>query len=158
MVNTKPFKLYWTNERIVELIKISGTMSIPEIAKRLGVTASSIRNQARIHGITLATKRKQRFWTEEEYKYLKETAGKVCHKDMAKHLDRTIDSVRNKLRKLDIDSRKNIGCNLRRHDEHDVELCRQLYDSGMTVRIIAKKMEIPPSTINAWVEYRSRKI
>lgn len=45
-----------------------------------------------------------------------------------------------------------------RHSDHDVELCRQLHDAGLSMAAVAEKMEIPLGTARDLCSYRSRRV
>ncbi len=43
-----------------------------------------------------------------------------------------------------------------RHSDHDVELVRELRDSGMELKVIAEKMDMSLHTVKSLVTYRRR--
>lgn len=45
---------------------------------------------------------------------------------------------------------------LSRHSDEDVELARTLYEEGIGPSEIARKLEVPLSTVESWVSYRMR--
>lgn len=74
----------------------------------------------------------------------------------------SIGSVKGRVQSM---KRRGIKVSLRRQGElyphakgsdHDVELCRQLADLGVTPSVIADKMEFSVSHVNAIIHYRSR--
>ncbi|OXX29105.1 hypothetical protein [Vibrio sp. V08_P9A1T1] len=77
----------------------------------------------------------------------------------------TISTIKNRVKNLNKYRGENDEISLRRKGElyphskgsdHEVELCRQLYDAGLTPRKIAEKMELGLSHVMSIVHYRSR--
>lgn len=77
----------------------------------------------------------------------------------------SITTIKNRVRTLNRYRDKNDKISLRRKGElyphakgsdHDVELCRCLYDEGLTPTVIAQKMEMNLSHVSAIVYYRTR--
>lgn len=80
-------------------------------------------------------------WSPEELRILEQSAGKVSVIGLAQQLGRTKQSVQNCALRLGLSLR------IRTEDEHDAYLCRELYKEGLTVAIIAEKMEMSRSQV-----------
>lgn len=77
----------------------------------------------------------------------------------------TIPTIKNRVKTLNKSLGNNERISLRRKGElyphskgsdHEVELCRQLFDAGLTPTVIAEKMEFSVSHVSSIVHYRSR--
>ena len=80
-------------------------------------------------------------WSREEIHTLEQSAGKVSVIELAQQLGRTKQSVQNYALRLGLSLR------VRTEDEHDAYLCRELYKEGLTVAVIAEKMEMSRSQV-----------
>lgn len=81
------------------------------------------------------------------------------------HREASVSTVKNRVRTLNKNRGENEKISLRRKGElyphakgsdHDVELCRRLYEEGVPPSIIAEKMEMSRSHVSGIVYYRSR--
>ncbi|HDL7014690.1 TPA: hypothetical protein PXN82_003834 [Yersinia enterocolitica] len=97
-------------------------------------------------------------WSPVELDYLRENVGTTRHQAIADHLGRTLRSAQIKALKEGFGP-SNIGERhyLAKYSDHDVELCRGLHEKGVGPKIIAEKMEMPVSTVEAIVYYRIRR-
>ncbi|MBY8063551.1 hypothetical protein KW491_06175 [Vibrio fluvialis] len=77
----------------------------------------------------------------------------------------TVPTIKNRVQTINKHRGKNDKVSLRRKGElyphakgsdHDVELCRRLYDEGITPSVIAEKMEMSRSHVSSIVYYHSR--
>lgn len=77
----------------------------------------------------------------------------------------TVPTIKNRVKTINKHRGKNDKISLRRKGElyphakgsdHDVELCRRLYDEGLTPSVIAQKMEMSRSHVSSIVYYHSR--
>ncbi|ELI8129966.1 hypothetical protein ACT0ZX_004663 [Yersinia enterocolitica] len=97
-------------------------------------------------------------WSPDEVAYLREAVTTTKYQDIANHLGRTLTAVRVRAF-LEGVNPSGIGeCNRNaKHSDHDVELCRALYEDGVKQRFIAEKMEMPVSAVYGIVYYRTRR-
>lgn len=149
----------WSAEDHQRLTVLAGTMRPDEIARLLGRTESSIRNRARVHGISVATVcLNRRPWTYDETAYLFKTYQRLTIQRMADKLGRTYHSVKQKCRELELDCRiygyKNHST---KYSAEDVELCRALFAEGLTRQEIAEKIDVPYPRVCAWVNGNARR-
>lgn len=92
----------WTTQEIAWVRRNAGRVSIEFMADYLGRTVKSVESMGMRHGISLASRKPQRFWTDEEIKFIKRYWGTYegAGVDIADHLDRTYNSVVHKAREL----------------------------------------------------------
>ena len=130
-------------ERLQKLTELAGTMPAAEVAKAMGITRAALRSLAYRGMISLAFEKKR--WTEQEIKIIRKNARKLTAKQIAKLLDgRSEDAVTHYA--------NNNGISMVKRGQYhhcstvtdeDVALCRALFDDGMSVKLIAQKMELP---------------
>lgn len=80
-------------------------------------------------------------WSREEIRVLEQSAGKLCASDLAKQLGRTKQSVQN------CAMRHGLSLRVITEDKHDQYLCRELYKAGLSIAVIAEKMEMTRSRV-----------
>ena len=80
--------------------------------------------------------RSYREWTTREHVFIQAYAGKLSTEEIAKKLNRSKKSV------CTFASRRQISLALTPPDDHDAWLCRELYKEGLSVALIAHKMEL----------------
>lgn len=80
-------------------------------------------------------------WSREELRILEQSAGKVSAIELAQQLGRSKQSVQN------CAIRHGLSLRIRTEDVHDAYLCRELYKEGLTVAVIAEKMEMSRSQV-----------
>lgn len=73
------------------------SVSIDELAKKLGVSSRVIAKWAKQLGVS---RKGERIWTEDEIKYLRRNFYKKSFEEIALHLNRTAGSVRTKAHRL----------------------------------------------------------
>ena len=97
----------------------------------------------------------QKWWTEEDDKFLKSCSGRMTIQECADLMGRSRPSVSTRLLVL---KKRGVNISFMRHthSDEDVELCRQLSDSGMSALEISRKMELYHSTVYNWVIYKYR--
>lgn len=97
-------------------------------------------------------------WSPDEVAYLRKAVTTTRYQDIAEHLGRTLTAIRVRANAEGVNP-SNIGeCNRNaKHSDHDVELCRALYEEGVKPRVIAGKMEMPVSAVYGIVYYRTRR-
>ncbi|KEA51814.1 MULTISPECIES: hypothetical protein [Mangrovibacter] len=77
-----------------------------------------------------------RTWTREELRLLEQHAGKLGVSELARLLGRSTQSVYNRA------MRHGLSLRIVTEDEHDQYLCRELYKAGLSIAVIAQKMEM----------------
>ncbi|BBV67821.1 hypothetical protein STW0522KLE44_42090 [Klebsiella sp. STW0522-44] len=87
-------------------------------------------------------------WTRHELGMLEQNAGKLSASELAHQLGRSKQSVQN------CAIRQGLSLRVTTEDEHDKYLCRELYKAGLSIAVIAEKMEIPRNRVSNIV-YRS---
>ncbi len=107
----------------------------------------------------------------EEDKLILTWAGLKSTEEIARlvsalgHRKATIPTIKNRVRTLNKHRAKNNKVSLRRRGElyphakgtdHEVELCRQLYEEGLTPKQISEKMEFTRSHVSSIVYHHSR--
>lgn len=97
-------------------------------------------------------------WSPDEVAYLRDAVTTTRYQDIDNHLGRTLTAIRVRAFYEGVNP-STIGEYNRnaKHSDHDVELCRALYEGGMKPRVIAEKMEIPKGTVYAIIYYRIRR-
>jgi DNA-binding IclR family transcriptional regulator len=75
-------------------------------------------------------------WCFEELQMLERNAGKISISELAQQLGRSKSSVQY------CALRHGLSLRIRTEDEHDAWLCRELYKEGLTIAVIAEKMEM----------------
>ena len=82
-----------------------------------------------------------RAWSREELRILEQSAGKVSVSGLALQLGRSKQSVQN------CAIRQGLSLRIRAESEDDAYLCRELYREGLTISVIAEKMEMSRSQV-----------
>lgn len=83
-------------------------------------------------------------WNETEDKALKESASTLSAQQIGCLLGRTERSVRARATIIGIGLKKSGDTHhSRKYSEADIDLARQLHDTGMKLNLIAEKLEIP---------------
>lgn len=75
-------------------------------------------------------------WTHEELTVLEQNAGVISLDAIAALLGRSRNSVQYYA------LRKGISLRIKTTDKHDEYLCRELYKEGLSIAVIAEKMEL----------------
>lgn len=79
---------------------------------------------------------KRRKWTKYEIQFVCENAGKMTVKEMGEKLNRTRQTIQSQA------NRWGLSVLVQPADAHDAYLCRELYKEGLTIPVIAEKMEL----------------
>lgn len=79
---------------------------------------------------------KRRPWSHQELESLEKMAGELSVCQIIEQLNRSEKSIRTKAQRL------GISLCTSRFDAHDAWLCRELYKEGLTIPVIAEKMEL----------------
>lgn len=149
---------FWSDDEVRQLMQLVGTAMPAEIAKAIGRTTHAVIDYCHRRHISLATKKVLKPWTDEELRQLRSLAGTMGQKEVAALLGRTRRSVSCKAMKHGISFPFTGMCNHRaKYSDEDVELCRQLFEVGVSRKDIAEKMEIPYQTVVDILLYRTRK-
>ncbi|CAI2140718.1 DNA-binding protein [Serratia marcescens] len=83
-------------------------------------------------------------WSENEDQTLKDSAKTLAVKQIAHLLGRTPKAVSNRANLIGVGLKKSGDAyHGRKYPEADIELARRLHESGMKLRLIAEKLEIP---------------
>ena len=136
----------WTQAEDELLLSLSGKMLLREIAELLpertphaiACRASYLRQRfpGRIPGII-------RHWTAQDDRFIRRHRHSLTARQMAQHLDRTMDAVKARARSLGISLFKCGDLHpCTRHSDEDVALIRELRDAGMHFREIAEKFDL----------------
>lgn len=144
----------WTENEKRYLVECGTTKTLHELASKLKRSHASVKRMRQ--RLKLGTLRNHNKWEHDEIAFLRNNAGKMVTDMIAKELGRTVASVRGKAMGLGIPLLC-IGENspFAIHSDEDVLLCRQLRDEGLSIKVIANKMEISVATV-AWFIYGSR--
>ncbi|MFZ1871932.1 MAG: DNA-binding protein [Chania sp.] len=87
-------------------------------------------------------------WTEAEDKALREGAGTLTAKKIGQLLGRTEKSITVRAFNIGISLRKSGDAHhSRKYSEADIDLAYQLHATGMGLRLIAEKLEIPAASL-----------
>lgn len=78
----------------------------------------------------------RRQWTRQELALLEKHAGKLTLSQISEHLGRSPSSVGARAQKM------GLSLAVGQADEHEAWLCRELYREGLTIAVIAEKMEL----------------
>lgn len=113
------------------------------IAHETGIPASTVHQivtgQIRTPDRLQHTERKERrTWLASEVEYVRQQAGRVPVSQIAAHLQRTPHALRS------LAYKEKISLALNNIDSHDEWLCCELYKEGLTMKLIAEKMEMTP--------------
>ncbi|MCF6970383.1 hypothetical protein ACNAUL_12965 [Raoultella ornithinolytica] len=79
---------------------------------------------------------KRRMWTKKEIQFVRDNAGKIPVQQIADHLNRTRSAILSQV------TRWGLSIKVESTSEHDRWLCRELYKEGLTIPVIAEKMEL----------------
>ncbi|MBA7652200.1 hypothetical protein ES703_60030 [subsurface metagenome] len=94
----------WTKEEIEFMIKHRLDYSLAEMAARVGHPKSSVLDKIHDLGYTWRRKKQEhrKSWTPGEDQFLKDNYGPILTKEIAKKLNRTLCSIRNRIQKLNL--------------------------------------------------------
>ncbi|MEC5337020.1 hypothetical protein VXE42_25915 [Klebsiella oxytoca] len=131
----------WSVSEITYLIECGNSKTLRELSATLERSYHSVK--AMRHRLCLGKRKNYRFWEKNEIDFLKSNAGKMVCRDIAKHLSRSQQSVKGKAEYMGL-SLVCIGEHSPTaiHSDEDVLLCRELRTAGMSLKLIAEKMEM----------------
>lgn len=139
---------FWTPEKLNDLQALLGTMTKEMIAEKLGTTPSAIHGICHRHGWHYAYSKNITPWTKEEDDFLRENVQTMTHSLIGKKLGRHTRAVSKRTSVLRLSGYKIKDPTIVEiYDEEDLELCRQLYKAGLSVREISEKMEVKPGVV-----------
>jgi len=142
-------------QRIEMVRQMAGKFTVKEIAERTGYTEHSVRHTASRNGISLNARYHR--WTEAEKKIVRENAHCMTAIQLGEMLGishRAIQSfAQNNNIKFKKKGDRHYMCQI---PDADVEMCRALYDEGLTPKVIAEKMEIKRGTVQKIVTFQIR--
>lgn len=96
-------------------------------------------------------------FSESELEVLRQHAEAHTGQQIANMLGRSRGVVLSKLRAMGLNSIKRGDKHYKvKHSDHDVELCRKLYDEGVSPVVIAEKMEMPRGYVRKIVNHLVR--
>lgn len=86
---------------------------------------------------------------------MREMAGKHTAAEIGGRLGRGVDSVKHKARAIGV-SLRTYGerCPWAKYSDHDCELARRLHEEGMSLPLIAEKLEIPYWAVHSIVYFK----
>lgn len=144
----------WSNNEISYLIEYGNSQPLRELSAVLERSYDSVKGMR--HRLGLGKRKNYQLWGKHEIDFLKSNAGKMVCRDIAKHLGRTQQSVKGKAEYMGL-SLVCIGENSPTaiHSDEDVLLCRELRIAGMSLKLIAEKMEISLGSV-LWIIYGER--
>lgn len=93
-------------------------------------------------------------FTDTELQILRQHAASHTGQQIADMLGRSRKVVLNKLNAMGISAVKRGDNHYNvKHSDHDIELCRQLYEEGLSPVLISEKMEIPRGYVRKIVSH-----
>jgi len=143
----------WTKDED-NFLKTNSTMSTSNLAARLGGRSkSAIRSRCNKLGIF-----RQKRYSLAEVDFIRKNHSRLSTKEIAKKLGRSHDAIYRKIRSMGFYKG---FLNGDRHPQSkltddDVELIRQLKESGLSCKIIADKFDVSRSQIERICAYSAR--
>ncbi|HID4612164.1 TPA: hypothetical protein ACXE89_001086 [Pluralibacter gergoviae] len=143
---------FWTTADRQFIHDNAGKLTAQQIAARLNRSCRAVRVKATRWGVSLlvipsgaqgAPTRRQ--WTKAERQFVRDHAGKLSTQEIADRLNRSRQSVCAQAH------RWGISMLVQSADAHDAWLCRELYKEGLTIPVIAEKMELSRRTVSGIV-------
>lgn len=145
---------YWSTEEIIQLRSLSQSHSAKEIALIMGRTLGSVKQALLSRGIKI-TKKPRLVFSAFDDSFIRNNVGKLTHREIGIRLNRSTLAISHRVIRLNLTYTYN-GVFQYRYSPEDVELCRQLYDVGVSISDISEKMEIPKNTVSNYIHYRKR--
>ena len=97
-------------------------------------------------------------FTRSEITLIRNLARSHTAQQIADMTGRSRRSIANKALALGISMKKNGDNHYNvKHSDHDIELCRTLYDEGLPIRDISEKMEINQGHLSNILHFHKRK-
>ncbi|EMX0849563.1 hypothetical protein AAF302_000772 [Pluralibacter gergoviae] len=143
---------FWTNADRQFVHDNAGKLTAQQIADRLNRSCSAVRIKATHWGLSLLVNSSvaqdahtRRQWTKAELQFVRDHAGKLSAQDIADRLKRSRQSVCAQAH------RWGLSMLVQSTDAHDAWLCRELYKEGLTIPVIAEKMELSRRAVSSIV-------
>lgn len=136
-------KKRWSDDEKEYLRKNAGQFTSEYIGLRLRRTAASVRQMARVLGVKFT---KGTRWKPEETKFLEDNHENMSPAEIGAVVNHTAQEVRAKAAHLGI----KFGF-WKKVSDHDVALCKTLFNEGVSIEDIAEKMEIEYGTVKSYV-------
>lgn len=140
-------------QRVEQLKSLAGKCGAGEIAAHMGCSEQAVKCLAQRNGISLAIDVTP--WSREHEEYVRRNAQSMTMPQMSQVLGRSVISIKA------FCQRKNISMMKRGQYHHaaiatdeDVELCRQLHEAKMPLKMIARKMEFSIHLVRNIVYYQ----
>lgn len=145
----------WSDNEINFLIENGNDMPLTELSAVLKRSRHSVGKMRQKLG--LGRLKSYQGWEKQEIDFLKSNAGKMAVTEIAKQLGRSLQSVYGKASYMGLPLLC-IGeyCTSAIYSDEDVLLCRELRNEGMSIKIIAEKMEMSLAAVEH-VIYGTRK-
>lgn len=136
----------WSVSEITYLKKYGNSKPLRELSAALERSYHSVK--AMRHRLGLGKRKNYRLWEKHETDFLKSNAGRMVCKDIAKHLGRSQRSIIGKAEYMGL-SLLCIGeySPSAIYSDQDVLLCRELRTAGVSLKLIAEKMEMSPGVV-----------
>jgi len=97
-------------------------------------------------------------FTPQEIALIRDKAATHTAAQIAEMTGRSRRAIANKAYELRISMKKHGDTHYRvKHSDHDIELCRALFEEGVSIADIAEKMEIDRSYVSNIVHFHKRK-
>lgn len=145
---------YWCDEEVNRLARLTQNHSAQECADILGRSLKSVKQAALVRGFSFR-KNPRRAYTMKDDNFIRSHLGILSHKEIALRLNRSLESVKHRVRRLGL-SNSFKPCNQVIYSEEDIELCRQLSEAGISYAEISRKMEISESHVASVCQFESR--
>jgi hypothetical protein len=139
----------WTAREDERLRAMKGTMTKPEIARRLKRSTASVAGRIAVLRLGKPRTVEHRPWTPKENAYLKKSIGAKSRQEMAEYLGRTYVAVTAQLRKLGLGEEKRYAIEPRPWTKADDRQLRTLARSIRSHDEIAKRMGRTHNAIGA---------
>ncbi len=133
----------WGEDEIQYLKDNAKNFTAEYIALRLGRTVSGVREFASRRKIKFSNSRP---WEFHEIRFLENNCESMKPAEIAAKLNRDVQEIRNKAARMGI----KFGF-WSKVSDHDVALCKTLFNEGMSIEDIAEKMEISHGTVKSYI-------
>lgn len=91
---------------------------------------------------------KRRKWTTYKIQFVCENAGKMTAQEMGEKINRTRQAIPSQA------NRWGLSILVKPAVDHDIYLCHELYKEGLTIPVIAEKMELSRRVVSNIVFFR----
>ncbi len=150
-VRTNFDKSRWTKEELQQLHELAKLHNAITIAQMMGRSYPSVRAKMAREKLDVVKGQNWNPWSIKEIDFLWDNHKNMTAAEMAKHLDRSEQSVKKKCWAIGAPLEKKL------YSDEDVRLCRALFAEGVSRKDIAEKLEVPYLRVITWLLGRSRK-